>query len=76
MAARIDAQIEMDNAEFTRSAFVLALGREPRSAELEASLEFLTHQPDEYANASDAVRRVRADFCHMVLASNAFLYVE
>ena len=76
MAARIDTKDEMQEEEFARHAFVLALGREPRSAEREASHEFLAHQPIEYANAPDAARRARVDFCQMVLAGNAFLYIE
>jgi len=76
MAARIDKKDEMKEENFARNAFVLALGRDPRPAELEASLEFLAHQPNEYANVPDAVRRARVDFCQMVLAGNAFLYIE
>jgi len=76
MAARIDTNREMKDEDFARSAFVLALGREARPAELDASREFLARQPNEYANAPDAARRARVDFCQMVLAGNAFLYIE
>jgi len=76
MAVRIDTKNEMKEDEFARHAFVLAFGREPRLAEREASREFLAHQPIEYANAPDAACRARVDFCQMVLAGNAFLYIE
>ncbi len=76
MAARIGAHETMDNAEFVRNAFVLTLAREARPAERSASLEFLATQPGEYPDDDDAADRARIDLCQMLLAGNAFLYVE
>lgn len=53
-----------------------AIGRAPSAEELAASLEFLQAQRAEYARTPDGERRAWIDYCQMVLASNAFLYVE
>jgi hypothetical protein len=58
--------------------FLLAVGRAPDDPEREAARRFLEIQPARYAGVetAEAKRRAWADFCQMVLASNAFLYVE
>jgi hypothetical protein len=76
LAARIGAHEEMGNTEFVRNAFVMTLAREARPAERSASLEFLETQPSEYPDAADAADQARIDLCQMLLAGNAFLYVE
>jgi hypothetical protein len=75
-AARLASEAG-DNAEarVTR-AFLLALGRPADSSQMAASLEFFETQRGHYAGAADADTRAWADFCQMLLASNAFLYVE
>ncbi len=57
-------------------AFRLACGRPPNADETAASQQFLTTQRKAYAGAKDAEVRAWTDLCQMVLASNAFLYVE
>ncbi len=54
-------------------AFRLACGRDPREAERAAAERFLAKQRQIYPSAAD---RAWTDFCQMLLASNAFLYVE
>jgi hypothetical protein len=58
--------------------FFLTVGRVPDDPEREAARRFLEVQPARYAGVetAEAKRRALADFCQMVLASNAFLYVE
>src|SRR3954468_17330459 len=52
-------------------AFKLALGRKPTEPEAKAAQEFLTEHP------SDAGESAKwTDFCQMIFASNAFLFVE
>jgi hypothetical protein len=66
-----------DDAKITR-AFLLTAGRAPDQDERDAARRFLEIQPSHYpgqANA-DAGRHAWSDFCQMLLASNAFLYVE
>lgn len=50
--------------------------REPNEDELAASLEFIRAQCTEYGVEAAAFTRVATDYCQMLLASNAFLYVE
>ena len=70
-----------DTRERVRIAFELANGRPPKAPELTSAQRFLAEQTAEYgaaAPAADASPEQRAwtDFCQMLLASNAFLYVE
>jgi hypothetical protein len=57
-------------------AFRLAAGREPTADERAAAHRFLTAQQGLYAAEKDGGQRSWTDLCQMVLASNAFLYVE
>jgi hypothetical protein len=66
-----------DDARMT-GAFLLTIGRAPSKDELDAARRFLESQPSHYPgqSESDARERTWVDFCQMLLASNAFLYVE
>ena len=57
-------------------AFRLACGREPDEQERGAARRFLQAQRATYGREKDAEPRVWTDFCQMMLASNAFLYVD
>jgi hypothetical protein len=59
-------------------AFLLTIGREPLPDEQGAARRFLQSQPLHYPGLAEPAARHRAlvDFCQMMLASNAFLYVE
>ena len=57
-------------------AFRLACGRPPNADETVAVDRFLVAQRKTYADAKDSEQRTWIDLCQMVLASNAFLYVE
>ena len=59
-------------------AFLLVAGRAPTADELDAARRFLKAQPARYASLDgpEARRRSFIDFCQMLLASDAFLYVE
>ena len=54
----------------------MTFGRVPTPDELVASREFLASQPEEYSGQANAIELAWVDFCQMLLASNAFLYVE
>jgi hypothetical protein len=58
------------------SAFELAYIRPPTDDELSAGEEFVREQGTLYEGQPDASVRVWTDFCQMLLASNAFLYVD
>ena len=59
-----------------RRAFRLAIGRPPTKRERAAAERFLAKQKEIYAGRKDAEARARTDFCQMLLASSAFLYIE
>jgi Protein of unknown function (DUF1553)/Protein of unknown function (DUF1549)/Planctomycete cytochrome C len=75
-ARRLDREAGPDTDRRVRLAFKLACGREPAEAESRAARRFLEAQRAVYAVEKDGERRVWIDFCQMVLASNAFLYLE
>ncbi len=57
-------------------AFHLTLGRGSEPAERAAALEFLEKQRAVYAQTEEAEQKAMTDFCQMLFASSAFLYVE
>ncbi|HVA51302.1 MAG TPA: DUF1549 and DUF1553 domain-containing protein [Pirellulales bacterium] len=57
-------------------AFLLVAGRPPRDDERSAAERFLASQPAAYAGQAEAANRALVDFCQMLFASNAFLYME
>ena len=80
-AARLAAEAGAEQQARLDRAFQIALARAPHDAEHRASLEFLASQHAQHAAAEQADpavvdERTWTDFCQMVLASSAFLYVE
>ena len=67
-----------DSAEArVRWAFVLATGHECSDEELAETLQFIQDQRKSYAGESEAAQtRAWSDFCQLLLASNASLYLE
>ena len=57
-------------------AYRLACARAPLEDERAACEKFLAKQREVYAKEKAADARAWADLCQIVLASNAFLYVE
>lgn len=76
LARRIDREAGPCAGDRVNRAFLLATGRGPDAAECAGALRFLASQPERYAGRADASERSWDDFCQMILASNAFLYVE
>jgi hypothetical protein len=75
-AQRLDREVGADREKRLTLAFRLACGRAPAEEELEACRRFLDRQRQVHAREKDVEERTWADLCQMVLASNAFLYVE
>jgi hypothetical protein len=81
-AERLERECPGDGGSVSRArierAFLLATARPPDDRERPAALAFLESQPARHAGLSppEAARRALADLCQMILASNAFLYVE
>jgi hypothetical protein len=75
-AARLRKEAGPDRDRRVALGFRLACGRPPSPIEAEASRHFLDAQQQIYAGKNDASDRALTDWCQMLLASNAFLYVE
>ena len=75
MARRL-VQADADVVARVERAFRLAFGRPPHADEMAVARDFLDQQLNEYSNKPDAEYKTWVDFCQMLLASNAFLYVE
>lgn len=75
-AARVRSMTGRDRGEFIASAFRLSCGRDPTVRERELSAEFVTRQQNLHGDAADSQSLAEVDLCQMLLASNAFLYVE
>jgi hypothetical protein len=76
LADRLMREAGTDPEARVRLAFQIVAGRPPGDAELAAANAFLAEQPGRYPEAPGAEAPVWADFCQMLLATNAFLYVE
>ncbi len=77
LAKRLALEAGLESDERIVRAFVLTLGREPDVEELRASLQFIRNQTQQYLTESPVPqRRAWTDFCHSLIASNAFLYLE
>jgi hypothetical protein len=76
LARRLGREAGSDDGARLTLAFRLACGRAPLPEETAAARRFLEAQATVYAGRKDAPERSWADLCQMVLASNAFLYVE
>lgn len=77
LAKRVALEAGDDNDERIVRAFLLTLAREPDIEELRGSLQFIRKQTQHYKSISTVpVRQAWTDFCHSLIASNAFLYIE
>ena len=74
--AALEGQADRDAR--INQAFLLTIGRAPDPDERNAARRFLETQPSRYPGLAEPECRHRAlaDFCQMILASNAFLYIE
>lgn len=76
LAKRLINQAGVNVDERLTSAFCLACGRGPQAVERMACHRFLAAQSTVYAKDKDQETKSWTDLCQMILASNAFLYVE
>lgn len=76
LAERVFSEAEdSDEARLTQ-AFRITVSRPPTNDDRTACREFLADQTKLYKNDESADRRAWTDLCQMILASNAFLYME
>jgi hypothetical protein len=80
MAARICETAGPEIEQRVKLGFQIAYSRQPTEDELAMGVAFLNEQELGYANPENPAEKRRqlalADFCHMLLSSNEFLYVE
>ena len=76
LAERLDADAGPGDNRRIERALLLTSGRPPLPTELAESLKFLQLQRQEYRGANDAELRAWTDWCQMLLAGMATLYVE
>jgi hypothetical protein len=78
LARRIKSEAGSGDVERIERAFVLTIGRQPTAAELASAKKFVAEQPAKYQDSAktDATELAWTDFCHMLLSSNTFLYVN
>jgi hypothetical protein len=75
-AARLAREAGEDEEKRMALAFRLAWGRDALPEEEAAAKRFLSAQQQLYAQEKNGNAQAWTDSCQMVLASNAFLYVE
>jgi hypothetical protein len=75
-AGRVEREAGSDADRRIALAFRLAVGRQPHDEERAVVGHFLAEQQSLYAKEKDGERRAWIDLCQMILATNAFLYVE
>jgi hypothetical protein len=80
MAARVCETADPEIEGRVKHGFQIVYSRQPTESELAKSIEFLIEQEQGYAKSEVPAEKQRqlalADFCHMLLSSNEFLYVE
>jgi hypothetical protein len=77
MAKRLSLQAGLENDHRISDAFLLVFGREPDAMEMRRSLQFIRSQSAlSRERDSFGSRHAWVDFCHTLIASNAFLYLE
>ena len=74
-ARRLLSETDGTDEALVQRAWQIAASRAPGATETTLALEFLVGQRAQY-EGDDAAVLALADFCQMLLASNAFLYVE
>jgi hypothetical protein len=67
---------EIDPAAAVRSAYRIALAREPDGDELRDATDFIREQAASHAPAEDAPRLALTDFCQTLLCANEFIYID
>jgi hypothetical protein len=74
-AQRLQREIAGSDDSKVRHAYRLAYARDPSAAELSRGVEFLSPDGD-FEGSDDAPPAALVDFCHVVLNSSEFLYVD
>ena len=80
MAKRIIETGASETVDQVRSGYLFAFARIPTDAESNRSVSFIDEQARSYASSETPLEKshfmAMADFCHMLMSSNEFLYAE
>ena len=80
LAARISELAGSEIEPRVKVGFQIVFARQPTASELAKGIAFLNEQEQGYVSTETPPEKARpmalADFCHMLLSSNEFLYVE
>lgn len=76
LVKRIRGEVGDELDVWVRHAHELCYGRPPSIDELKLAIDFLQQQQSNYSGTTDAADKVWIDYCQMLLASNAFLYLH
>ncbi|MFM7517757.1 MAG: PSD1 and planctomycete cytochrome C domain-containing protein, partial [Pirellula sp.] len=80
LAARITESVGSEIEPCVKHGFQIVFSRPPSESELAKSILFLNQQEQGYLSVESQLEKSRqmalSDFCHMLLSSNEFLYVE
>jgi len=80
LAARIYEKTGPEIERLVKLGFQIVFARQPTESDLATSIAFLNEQEQGYVSTGNPAEKARqmamADFCHMLLSSNEFLYVE
>ena len=74
LAERLNQQVSETSETLLTNAFRLVWGRMPNASELVNGLSFLGKSSEDPSSSIDTARLT--DFCHVLLNSNEFLYVD
>ena len=76
LAAQLATEYPNDESAQLSAAFLTTLGRPATDDQLAAARELLNKQREAYRQEKLNVELAWRDLCQMLLASNAFLYIE
>jgi hypothetical protein len=75
LAARLLKQSELSDADRIRQAYLIALGRQPDTNEIDSGLTYISNL-EKKLGTGDVNQTAWASFCHVLVATNEFLYLE
>jgi hypothetical protein len=77
-AARVAREAGSDRAKRIESVYMIALSRPPSSEEMKIAREALARLAEEWAKTdkANAEEKALVSFCHAIVNSAAFLYVD
>jgi len=73
-ARRVEAKTQGSVEDRVKTAYLIALGRNPNAGELQDGAGFVRQEQESYPDKSET--RALADFCQVLMSLNEFMFVE